>query len=235
MLFPESQDVQLGKKYAPQVEKEMGGKIPDPALQEYIDRVGQKIVRVSHRRNFEYHFVALNDKSVNALALPGGYIYITKGLLKKLTTEAQLAAILGHEVTHVVARDVSAAISREMGIGILLSAATYGKTPRAAMVAANLTRQLLGLRFSRKDEQEADIGGLDYMVRAGYNPYGMVETMQILQNLQKSRPVEFFSTHPNPENRIEYLTEEIEVVYPNLQGRKTGADDYQTNVLTRLR
>ena len=235
MLFPQSQDVALGKKYAPQVEKEMGGKIPDPALQEYIDRIGQKIVRVSHRRNFEYHFVALNHKSVNALALPGGYVYITKGLLKKLTTEAQLAAILGHEVAHIVARDVSALISREMGIDILLAAATPKKTPRAALIARDLTRQILGLRFSRKDEREADIGGLDYMVRAGYNPYGIVETMQILQKLQKSRPVEFFSTHPNPENRIEYIIEEIEVLYPNFEGLKIGKDDYHTHVLTTLR
>ncbi|MHC4338265.1 MAG: M48 family metallopeptidase, partial [Planctomycetota bacterium] len=235
MLVSESQDVQLGKKYAPELEKEMGGKIPDPALQEYINRIGQKIVRVSHRRNFEYHFVALNDKSVNALALPGGYVYITKGLLKQLTSEAQLAAILGHEVTHIVARDVAALMSREIGIDILLAAATPKKTPRAALIARDLTRQILGLRFSRQDERDADIGGLDYMVRAGYNPYGMVETMQMLQKLQKSRPVEFFSTHPNPENRIEYITEEIEVVYPNLQDRKTGADDYRTKVLTRLR
>lgn len=235
MLFDEEHDVAIGRKYAPEVEKQMDGRIDDPELQQYIDRIGQRIVRVSQNRDFQYHFVALNHKSVNALALPGGYIYITKGMLKKLTTEAQLAAILGHEVTHVVARDVSAAISRDIGIGILLSAATSGKTPTGVRVAASLTRQLLGLRFSRKDERDADIGGLDYMVRAGYNPYGMVETMQILQKLQKSRPVEFFSTHPNPENRIEYLTEEIEVVYPNLQGRKTGADDYQTNVLTKLR
>jgi len=235
MLVSESQDVQLGKTYAPELEKEMGGKIDDPGLQQYIDRIGQKIVSVSHKRDFEYHFTALNDKSVNALALPGGYVYITKGLLEQLTSEAQLAAILGHEVTHIVARDVAAVMSREIGIDILLAAATPKNTPRGALIARDLTRQIIGLRFSRKDEQEADIGGLDYMVRAGYNPYGMVETMQILQNLQKSRPIEFFSTHPNPENRIEYITEEIEVVYPNLQGRRTGADEYQSNVLTKLR
>jgi len=235
MLFPEQQDVALGRKYAPEVEKEMGGRIPDENLQNYVDRVGQRIVRVSHRRDFEYHFVALNHKSINALALPGGYVYITKGMLEKLTTEAQLAAVLSHEVAHIVARDVSALMSREIGIGILLSAVTSDKTPRGVTVAADLTRQILGLRFSRKDEREADLGGLDYMVQAAYNPYAMVETMQMLQNQQKTRPIEFFSTHPNPENRIEYLTEEVQAEYYNLAGLKIGKDEYHTNVLSTLR
>jgi len=72
-------------------------------------------------------------------------------------------------------------------------------------MTASLTQQIIGLRFSRDDERDADLGGLDYTVRAGYNPYAMVETMQMLQNEQKTRPIEFFSTHPNPQNRIAYL------------------------------
>lgn len=235
MLIPEQQDIEIGRNYAPELEKQMGGKIANENLQNYLDRVGQRIVRVSHRRNFEYHFVALNHKSVNALALPGGYVYITKGMLEKLTTEAQLAAILAHEVTHIVARDVSALMSREIGIDILLAAATPKRAPRGALIARNLTRQIIGLRFSRQDEREADLGGLSYMVRAGYNPYGMVETMQILQNMQKTRPIEFFSTHPSPENRIEYLTEEVQAEYYNLTGLKIRKDEYHTNVLSTLK
>jgi predicted Zn-dependent protease len=235
MLVSEQQDIEIGRNYAPEVEKQMGGRIENENLQNYINSVGQRTVQVSHRRNFEYHFVALNDKSVNALALPGGYVYITKGMLEKLTTEAQLAAILAHEVTHIVARDVSALMSREIGIDILLAAATPEKTPRGVLLARDLTRQILGLRFSRQDERDADLGGLSYMVRAGYNPYGMVETMQILQNMQKTRPIEFFSTHPNPENRIEYLTEEVQAEYYNLTGLKIGKDDYQSAVLSTLK
>jgi predicted Zn-dependent protease len=235
MLFGEDQDVELGQKYAPELEKEMGGRIDDPDLQEYINRVGQKIVLVSHRRNFEYHFIALNDKSVNALALPGGYVYITKGMLELMTTEAQLAAVLSHEVTHIVARDVAVAMSREIGIGILLAAATPKNTSGGVLIATDLTRQILGLRFSRKDEKEADLAGLDYMVLAGYNPYGMVQTMQILQKQQQTRPVEFFSTHPNPENRVGYLTEEIEYNYPSTEHLKTGKDDYHASVLSALK
>jgi len=195
MFFPEGQDIVIGRKYAPEVEKQMGGRIADEGLQNYIDSVGQRIARVSHKPDMEYHFVALNDKSVNAFALPGGYVFITKGMLEKLQTEAQLAAILAHETVHIVARDTSNAMSNQIGIDLLLSVVTSDKTPRGVLTAADLTQQILSLGYSREDERWADLAGLDYMVGAGYNPYGMVETMQMLQNQQKIRPVEFFSTH----------------------------------------
>ena len=104
MLIPQHQDIVIGRKYAPEVEKQMGGRIADEGLQNYITDVGHKLVLVSHKPGLEYHFVALESESINALALPGGYVFITKGMLKKLTTEAQLAAILAHEIVHVVAR-----------------------------------------------------------------------------------------------------------------------------------
>ena len=235
MLISEQQDIEIGRKYAPEVEKQMGGRIANQALQNYIDRVGQRLARVSHRRNFQYHFAALNHESVNAFALPGGYVYITKGMLKKLTTEAQLAAILGHEITHIVARDVAAAMSREIGIELLLSAVTSQRTPGSVLTAANLTRQILGLQFSKEDEKDADLAGLDYMVWAGYNPYAMVETMQMLQAQQRVRPIEFFSTHPSPQNRIAYLTEKIQTDYPDLAPLKNGKDEYHSNVLSTLK
>ena len=235
MLFPEHQDVEIGQKYAPEVEKQLGGKIDDENLQRYIDRVGQKIARVCHRPDLEYHFTALDHESLNALALPGGYIFITRGMLEKLSTEAQLAGILGHEVTHVVARDSSAVMSREIGINILLAAAVSADAPGGVLSAADVTRQILGLHYSRRDEREADLGGLDYMVQAGYNPQGMIETMQILQDEQKVRPIEFFSTHPDPYNREDYLTRRIQSRHSARTGLKIGADDYQRNVLNYLK
>ena len=234
MLVSEQQDIAIGRKYAPEVEKQMGGRIADGVLQNYIDSVGQRIARVSHRPDLEYHFVALEDKSVNAFALPGGYIFITKGMLKKLTTEAQLAAILSHEIAHIVARHSSANMSREIGISILLSAVTSDKTPQGVLTAADLTRKILGLQYSKKDEREADLGGLDYMTWAGYNPYGMVETIRMLQSQQRFRPIEFFSTHPSPQSRLGYLTQKIQTQYPNVTTLKVGRQDYQTYVLQNL-
>ncbi len=235
MLIPQRQDIAIGQRYAPEVEKQMGGRIANEGLQNYIDSLGQRIARVSHKPDLQYHFLAVEDESVNALALPGGYVFVTKGMLKKLTTEAQLAAILAHELVHIVARHASAAMSREIGIEILLSAVTSDKTPRGVLTAAGLTRQILGLRYSRSDEREADLVGMDYLAAAGYNPYGMVETMQMLENQQQIRPIEFFSTHPNPENRIAYLTQKIQTDHHNLAALKTGKDDYLTAVLSALK
>jgi predicted Zn-dependent protease len=235
MLYPEQHDIAIGRKYAPEAEKQLKGKIPDEELQNYIDTVGQKIARISHRPDWEYHFIAVQDESINALALPGGYVFITKGLLAKLTTEAQLASILAHEVAHAVARDSAAAISREIGIGILFAAAVTQDVPQSALEAANITRQILGLQYSRDDEQAADLAGLDYMVRAGYNPQGMIETMQVLQDEQKVKPVEFFSTHPNPQNRINYLTQKIQAKYQNLVDVKIGKENYHRNALAHLK
>ena len=234
MLIPERQDIAIGQKYAPEVEKQMGGRVANESLQRYVDSVGQRIARLSHKPDWEYHFVAVEDKSINALALPGGYIFITNGMLKKLTTEAQLAAILAHEITHVVARHSSANMSREIGIDILLSAVTSDKTPQNVLTAAELTRKILGLQYSRKDEREADLAGLDYMVWAGYNPYGMVETMQMLERENAVRPIEFLSSHPAPRNRIGYLTQSIQTRYYSLTDLKIGKEDYQVGVLEQL-
>lgn len=234
MLVSEQREIAIGRRYAPEVERQMGGRIANETLQYYIDSVGQRIARVSHRPDSQYRFTALQDESVNAFALPGGYIFVTKGMLKQLSTEAQLAAILAHELAHVIARHSSAAMSREIGIEILLSAATSEKTPGGVLTAADLTRQILGLQYSKTDEREADTGGLDYMFRAGYNPYGMVETMQMLQSQRQARPIEFFSTHPAPQNRIAYLTENIQVNYHGPAGLKVGRQDYRMAVLEQL-
>ena len=234
MLFPEEQDIAIGRKYAPEVEKQMGGRIADESLQNYIDSVGQRIARVSHRPDLEYHFTALKDESINALALPGGYIFITKGMLEKLKTEAQLAGILAHEVTHVIARDSSVAMSREIGLSILLTAATTQDVPQGVLTAADVTRKILGLHYSREDEQDADLTGLDYMVKAGYDPGDMIETMKMLQDQQSVRPIEFFSTHPNPENRMAYLTRRIQAKYSDRAGLTIGAENYRRDVLEHL-
>jgi predicted Zn-dependent protease len=234
MLMSEEQDLQIGKKYAPELEKQMGGRLADEALQNYVNTVGQKVAKVSHRRSWEYHFVALDDDMVNAFALPGGYVFITKGMLKELKTESQLASVLAHETAHIVARDTAVLMSREIGIDILMAAAVSNRTSSTVGTAADLTRQIIGLRFSRTDEKDADLGGMEYMVRAGYDPAGMVETMQMLQDQQKTRTIEFFSTHPSPENRVAYLKARINARYLRRQGLITGKDEFSAAVLDRL-
>ncbi len=235
MLISHGQELEIGRKYAPEIEKQLGGRIPNLILQNYIDSVGQKIVRISHTPEFEYHFTAVEDKSLNALALPGGYIFITRGLLENLHNEAQLASVLAHETVHVVARHSSVSMSTQIGIDILLSAVTSEETSRGVLTVTDLTRQILNLKYSREDEKEADLAGLDYMVLAGYNPLEMVATMQIFESEQQVRPVEFLSTHPAPENRQIYLRRAIEAGNYNLAELRTAEKDYAMNVLRQLR
>ena len=155
-------------------------------------------------------------------------------VLEKLETESQLAGIFAHEIAHVVARDAMNAMSNQIGIDILLSAVTSEDTPAGVTTAANLTNQIIGLRYSREDEQTADLAGLDYMSWTGYNPYAMVETIQMLQSQQESRPIEFLSTHPSPQSRLQYLTQKIQTQYPNVTTLKVGKQDYNTYVLQNL-
>ena len=236
MLFGPDKDVELGRKYGPQIEKALGGRFPDENLQSYVNRVGQRLARVCHRPDIAYHFTAVRQKQINAFAVPGGYIYITTGLLEKLETEAQLAAILGHKIGHVVARDTMAALSRQIGMTALVaaSAGVGGRGSGDLMAGAAFVSGVLSLQYSREDEKAADLVGLSYMVQAGYDPNGMVETMQILQELQSIRPIEFFSTHPNPESRLGYLQERIGRRYATFVELKTGQDEYRQNVLAVL-
>ena len=234
MLFSEEQDIELGRSYAPEIEKEMGGKIQNLTLQNYVDGVGRKVAGVSQKPYFDYHYTALEDKTVNAFALPGGYVFITRGMLEKLENEAQLASVLAHETVHVVARHSSAQISREIGIEVALSVAS-SKTSGAAGQVAGIARQMIGLSYSRSQEKEADMGGIDYMVQAGYDPDEMVKTMQMLEAENQSGEIEFLSTHPSPDRRVEYISETIVARgYQNLN-LKVGKEDYERFVLNELK
>jgi predicted Zn-dependent protease len=228
-------DIELGKLIAPEVEKELKGRIEDVNLQDYIRSVGRRIVVVCHNPDFDFNFVAVNDKSINAISLPGGCIFITKGMLLKLKNESQLAAVLAHEVVHVVARDVQNMMSKEAGLSVLFVAALTQARNVGEMAAVDLARGVVEMKYSREDEQTADLGGLDYMVRAGYDPNGIIETMKILQKEDRAETVDFFSSHPSPDNRLTYLEAKIRTYYSaGLPNAKIGAEDYRRNVLDIL-
>ena len=236
MFYSVEDDFTLGKAVAPEILKYLDGRIPDERLQRYIDRIGQKIALVCHHPDWEYHFTAVEHESVNALALPGGYIFITRGMLEKLETEAQLAAILGHETTHVVARHSMAQISkrRVMNVATLATLAS-GAAPPEVMQLTMITNQVMTMQYSRQDEKEADLAGLDYMVAAGYDPNGMLEIMRILQKEHPGgKQYEFFSTHPHPENRFYYIQRKIDLRYPSTKDLRIGRDTYQAKIAEYL-
>ncbi|MBW8017011.1 MAG: M48 family metalloprotease [Planctomycetes bacterium] len=233
-FISESQEMQIGRQYAPEIEKQMGSKIKDPDIQNYIAGIGAKIVRVSHMPDRDFKFAALDHKSVNAMALPDGSIYITRGMLETMTSEAQLASVLAHEAVHVTARHVSLAMSKQIGFDLLLSIVA-SKTEMGTMskTIANYGKQIISLRFSRDDEHEADVGGLDYMIKAGYNPNAFVEVMEILEKQSKTKPIEFLSSHPLPARRKEDLKMRIrnKRLSKNLM---VGESEYKKNVLDKL-
>lgn len=234
MLVSEDQELQIGQKYAPEIEKQMGGKIRNEVIQNYVDNVGQKIARVSHRPDLHYHFTAINHKSINAFAMPGGYVFVTKGMLEKLDSEAELAGVLSHEITHVVGRHSAEAISRQAGLQMLLTTAAASTGSAGAAQAADVAQQIIGLQFSKEDERQADLTGMDYMVAAGYDPHGMLEAMQMLQREEQSAPIDFLSSHPSSQNRLAYLSQRIDTHYGNIRDLKVARQDYRHMVLERL-
>ena len=231
ILSPEW-EASTGRKAAAEVEKEFAGSNINPQLQNYVSSVGKKIAAVSHTPHLGFSFKVIDHKSVNAFALPGGYIFITTGMLKQLTNESQLAAICAHEAIHVTARHAAARISQQMVVNATFTLVGSEKTAGAVEIG-KIVNNLAQLSFSREDEKEADLYGLDYLVKAGYSPYGMVEIMEILERQNSSRPIEFFSTHPSPENRIGLIQEQIHRKGYRASGR-VGAEDYKTNVLNNL-
>lgn len=237
MIYSQSSEANIGKQYAPEIEKQLHGKLDDAGIQNYVNSVGQKIAKVSHMPNLKFKYTVVNHDMINAMALPGGYIFITRGMLEKLNSEAQLAGILAHETVHVTARHSAASMSRQVGINVLMNVAINEKTPETAARMAYYANQLLGLRYSRSQELEADQYGMDYMVKAGYDPAGIIETMQILEREGSGKSIEFLSTHPNPGNRVEELTRHMNLKGYNYsaQGLRVGNGDFNANVLGPLK
>jgi predicted Zn-dependent protease len=218
------QEVALGLQAAPEMAQEMGGLDPDPQVQQLVSQVGERVVSSSdaHNTPYQFHFYALaDDQTVNAFALPGGPVFITRGLLSKLSTEAELAGVLGHEVGHVVGRHTAAQIAKSRLAQGLIGAAgvagsdDYGHGQQTAQLAA-LAAQMIQLKYGRGDEIAADTLGVRFMTQAGYDPRALLQVMRVLsESSGPSREPEFMSTHPDPGNRAQVITAAIERRFPN--------------------
>ena len=223
-ITPE-QEVALGLQAAPEMAQQFGGEDPDPQLQALVDKVGERLVARSAAAQtpYQYDFHVLNDaETINAFALPGGQVFITEGLLKRLKTEGQLAGVLGHEIGHVVARHGAEHIAKQQltqgltGAAVLATYDPSDPSSRGSAAVAAMIGQLVTMRFGRQDELESDQLGVRFSSEAGYDPRSMIALMKILEeSSQGNRPPEFFSTHPNPENRIERIQAAIQERFPN--------------------
>jgi predicted Zn-dependent protease len=219
------QEIALGMQAAPRMASEYGGEDPDPEARQLVAEVGNEIVSRSDagRSDYKFQFHALaDDQTVNAFALPGGQVFITRGLLTKLKSRGQLAGVLGHECGHVIARHSAEQIAQSrlaQGLTGAAVIATYNPNDyrsRGSAAVAAMIAQLVNLKFSRNDELEADKLGVALMSEAGYDPRAMIEVMEVLKQVSSggSQP-EFFATHPNPENREEKIRQVIKERFPD--------------------
>jgi len=225
VLMSEADEIALGRKESPNIIKQFG-KYSDAQLQTYVNEVGQRLARHSHRSDLKYHFTLLDSTEVNAFALPGGYIYITRGLLAYLNNEAELAAVLGHEIGHVTARhsvrQLSAAQAKELGYSI-----TSLFVPELRNEGVKQLYDVMGTAlirgYGREHELEADRLGAEYLARTGYDPEAMIGVIRVLKNqelferqLAKEEQREprvyhgVFATHPDNDQRLKTVVKAAE-------------------------
>jgi predicted Zn-dependent protease len=208
-LISEQSEIQIGREAAVSIEKQYGV-VKNSSFQPRLNNIGGKVARACGRPHLPYSFKILKTDDVNALALPGGSIYVTEGLLKETKTESQLACVLGHEIGHVCARHSIKRLEAQLGYSVLYTL-ILKESEKDIQNLANMTFNLTTLGYSRQDEFQADELGTKYAFRAGYNPYGMTEFLKILKKSYERNPSHieaFFSTHPHIDDRIQ-RTEEL--------------------------
>ncbi len=229
MLVSEAQESQMGLQQDEQI-LASGQVYEDPALQDYVQDLGSQLAAKSERPELPWTFRVLDEEIVNAFAAPGGYIYVTRGILSHLNSEAELATVLGHEIGHVTARHSANQISKQQLMGVGLAVGMILEPAVAAWSdVAQAGLGLAALKFSRDDERQADNLGLRYMVGAGYDPYQAPEVFDMLNRVTRASGAgampSWASTHPQPENRtdlIEGRLAEIEPLPANLTVERRG-------------
>ena len=243
MLISEDDEIKLDKQNSLIQFSADYGPVQDKNLNDYIDRTGKNLAKQTHRPHLPYSFRAVNATYVNAYAFPGGSIAVTRGILLALENEAELAALLGHELGHVNARHTAQQMSKAVltqtvvgSVSVLAGTqgALYGQL--ASQVGAIGAGALLA-SYSRDNEREADGLAMEYMVRSDYNPKGMIGLMEMLQNLSKRKPgaIELmFATHPMGEERYKTVVQTVNSKYKSALNRSLYRERYMDNT-TRLR
>ena len=242
-MLSRDQEIAIGEDAAPEFLEQGGGEIPDRDIQRYVSDLGARLAAISERPDLPWAFYTLDTEIINAFALPGGKVFISRGLMAKMDNEAQLAGVLGHEIGHVTAQHIGQRMTRQMLIqGVAVGAGVAAQASEEDWVkvlgaGVAVGGQLYALSFSRDQELQADTLGVRYMHRADYNPVGQLQVMQILKDASGGGGLEMLQTHPLPSTRIDQLESLIARKYP--RARETGAyvfghDRFKNAVLDRL-
>lgn len=222
-ITPE-QEIALGLQAAPEMAAQFGGLHSDQQAQAFLDEVCARLINNSDAGQAEWPYecsLLEDEETINAFALPGGQLFITAALLNRLQSEGQLAGVMAHEIAHAVARHSAQQIARQQltqGLtGAVVIASYDPENPNSAATGqmAAVVGQLLTMRYSREHELQSDRLGVRFMVQAGYDPRRLIDVMRVLSEAGGASPPEFFSTHPNPENRVGEIERAIELEFPN--------------------
>ncbi len=206
-LLPAAQEAQIGAQEHAKIESQFGKFMTGP-IASYVNQIGQKVAANTERSDVTYRFYTIDSPTVNAFALPGGYVYVTRGLLTLANSEAELAAVIGHEIGHITARHAAERMSQGTLVNIGAAAIGIATGSSAAAQAANLGSGLYLSSYSRGQEHESDDLGVRYLHRAGYNPMAMATFLSSLDAQSKLESggksnFNYFSTHPITANRVQ--------------------------------
>ncbi|MDP2911409.1 MAG: M48 family metallopeptidase [Candidatus Omnitrophota bacterium] len=209
VLLTTPMEVAIGQNAAMQVAQQYTF-IKDPKEISRVTEIGEKLAKVSDRTDLKYHFAVVEDKEINAFTMPGGYIYINSGLIDIVTSDDELACVIGHEIGHVAARHIAKKLQTQLGYDILMSVALQNANVRQMQQVIGVTFNLVELGYSREDELLSDRLGAKYAYKAGYDPYAMVSFLKKLNEKDKSSmgPV-FLRSHPYTSQRIQLMEKEL--------------------------
>jgi len=214
------QEVEMGTQYAQQINSQLPI-ITDPEVTRYINVIGDSIAKVTGRNDLDWQFYVVNSPEVNAFAVPGGFIYVNRGLIERAQNMSQVAGVLGHEIGHVTKRHSIDQMQKAQGanigltLGCILAPSVCQSQAAGALI--NVGGSAVFARFSRQDESEADSEGVIYMTRAGIDPRGIPGMFRVLLEERERRPAgveAWFSTHPMEEDRIAKTEAQIAQISP---------------------
>jgi predicted Zn-dependent protease len=230
MLVSEGQEIAMGQEYDPQIVSQFG-LYDDAAMQEVVSSVGSRMAAASERPNLPWTFRVVDDPLINAFAVPGGFVYMTRGILAHFDSEAQMAAVIGHEIGHITARHSASQISRQqiaqvgLGVGVILAPQL---ADFAGLASAGLS--VLFLKFSRDNERQADDLGFRYMTNSGYDPRGMIDVFEMLNRVSGHQEgggiPNWLSTHPDPGDRQERITAAISAAGRDFSNAREAKREY---------
>jgi len=229
ILVSTAQEVQIGAGMAKEIDS-TEKVLDDPMWQAYLAEVGNKIVAVCDRKDITYHFTVIESDQINAFAAPGGYVFFYTGLLREMKSESEMAAVMAHEISHVVGRHSIKRLQKALGVAVAYEL-VFGKegAGQALDAAIGVGMSLIFADYSRDDEREADNFGIQYMVKADYDPNGATQMFETLARLGGSGGSVFenlLSSHPETQERIKNAKAEIAAMKPLPPNLVVGTDRY---------